>query len=94
MTGRPMIHGTKGTETMTEVRKDGVQAINVARGAMMITVIAVLLLGVAVTPAMASQSINGFEVTTSTTQAGGHPDIGMHFNSLPPVNRSQRGTSL
>ena len=46
------------------------------------TTVALMLAFVA--PASASQEINGFEVTTTSTQAGGHPDLGLSFELDSP----------
>jgi hypothetical protein len=41
-------------------------------------------LALSATPANASQAINAFSITPSTTQAGGHPDIGVSFELASP----------
>ncbi len=43
-----------------------------------------LAMGVLAAPASASQTITAFQVTTTTTQAGGHPDLGMSFELAAP----------
>jgi hypothetical protein len=43
-----------------------------------------IALAVLASPASASQAINGFEVATSTTQAGGHPDLSLSFELDSP----------
>jgi hypothetical protein len=48
------------------------------------TIVGVLAFLLLASPAFASQAINGFEVTTTTTQAGGHPDLGLSFELDSP----------
>jgi hypothetical protein len=43
-----------------------------------------LALAWAASPATASEGINSFSVTSSTSQAGGHPDLGMSFSLESP----------
>jgi hypothetical protein len=49
----------------------------------------------AAAPAAASQAITAFEVTTTTTQAGGHPDLGMSFAlDAPGAPEAARSVSV
>jgi hypothetical protein len=47
---------------------------------------AALAIAIAAAPAQASEPISEFEVTTSTTQAGGHPDLETRFELADPGN--------
>ncbi|HXR29649.1 MAG TPA: hypothetical protein VN752_00740 [Solirubrobacterales bacterium] len=54
------------------------------RSRALLTLTACLAACALATPAQASQAINDFTVTTSTTQAGGHPDVKMSFTLDSP----------
>jgi hypothetical protein len=54
-----------------------------------------LLSGILASPSAASQAIDSFEVTSTSTQAGGHPDLGMSFSlDAPGAPESARNVAV
>jgi hypothetical protein len=74
----PKKPSTQGTHTASRAswRQLGTVAVAVT--------LSILAIAVLTSTASASQAINAFEVTTTTTQAGGHPDLGLFFELDSP----------
>jgi hypothetical protein len=68
-----------GEERMSE----GARTMSIAKTCTSLVACLTLFL-LASASASASQTINAFSVTTTTTQAGGHPDVGMSFELQSP----------
>jgi hypothetical protein len=67
---------------MTAVRKTGAAAA--VRRIALVGLCTLALALTAAAPASAAQGIGAFDVTTTTTQAGGHPDLGASFELEAP----------